>query len=122
MSVDTMVELNDSEIPQIEGVLRHLNAKQGKVVNLEGFRKEVIERFAEIGFKVDANAYEAKTFGKQDLIAWKIVIRERLVGEFDPNQQVREVVSDILGLGTGGVIPTGTGAGGTKLWTPPGAK
>lgn len=113
--VSSMIDLNDSDILALEGVLQKLNEKQGKVLSLEGFRKEAIERFAEAGFRVEVFAYEAETHGGQPLVAWKMEIRERLEGKFDPDKMVHETVSDILGLGTGGVIKTNGG-----LWTPPG--
>src|SRR5690606_18447892 len=47
-------DLNDSDILKIEAVLNRLGEKQSRMVSLEGFRKEAIERFAEAGFKVEA--------------------------------------------------------------------
>jgi hypothetical protein len=113
--VHSLIDLNDADILVLEGVLKHLNKKQGTRQSLEGFRKEAVERFGEAGFRVWVKPYEADTYGGEVIYAFDIEIRERLEGKFDPDQMVHETVSDILGLGTGGVIKTNGG-----LWTPPG--
>jgi len=111
MSNSGMTDLNDADILRLEGVLRHLHARQGTSVSLEGFRKEARDRFAEVGFRVEVKTYDTPTAG---IFAFEIEIRERLEGEFDPDQMVHEATNDLLGLGTKGVITTNGG-----LWTPP---
>lgn len=99
------IEVYDSEIPLIESVLERLNQKQGKGgVNLEAFRKEIIERFAGIGFVVTVKLY---TTNQEDLYVPVIEINGRTEKkEFDPDRMVHEVTNDILELGEGGVIKT----------------
>lgn len=94
-------DLNDSDILKIEAVLNRLGEKQSRMVSLEGFRKEAIERFAEAGFKVVAKVYETDQPG---LYAFDLDIVGRTFGEFDPERQVHEATADILDLGTKGVI------------------
>ena len=112
----SLVELNDTDILRIEPVLQVLNSRGGKRVDLESFRKEILERFGGIGFGVDVFVYEAETHGREMIYVYKIEIQRRLEGQFDPDQQVAEVTKDILDLGTGGVINT------SGLWTPPGSQ
>ena len=116
----SMIELNDSDILRIESVVKILNDRQGKVLNLDAFRREAEERFAEAGFKVTVKAY---TTNQEGLYAFDIDINDRLEGEFDPDQMVHEATNDILDLGTGGVIKSAPllaqqSQPKSKLWTP----
>lgn len=115
--VTSTIELNDADIFPIEKVLQVLNARgTGQRRDLEAFRIEILERFGAIGFKVDVKVYEAETYGDQVVYVYKIEIRDRYEGEFDPDQMVAETTADILDLGTKGVINT------SGLWTPPGSQ
>lgn len=103
-SVTVNCDVLDSELVQIEQVINKLNEAQWKSgVYLEGWRKEAIERFADIGFKVDVVVFSTDQEG---LYAFDLVIQDRLAGEFDPDKMVHEVTNDLLGLGEGGVIKT----------------
>jgi hypothetical protein len=102
--VTVNIDLMDSEILKVERVLNVLNEKQQRYVDLEAFRKEIIERFGLIGFKVAVRVY---TTNVEQAYAFDVDIVERLAGEFDPDQQVHEVTNDLLDLGEGGVIPSG---------------
>lgn len=99
-----MVDLHDSEIMVLEKVVEGLQDLQEKPLNMEAFRKDAIERFAHAGFRVTALVYDTSVTG---VYAFDFQIEERLAGEFDPDKQVHEVTSDILDLGTGGVIKSG---------------
>lgn len=111
------IELNDADILKIEPVLQVLNARgPGQRRDLESFRQEILERFGGIGFKVDVKVFEAETYSNEMVYVYKIEIRDRYEGEFDPNQMVAEATADILDLGTKGVIST------SGLWTPPGSQ
>ena len=116
----SMIELNDSDILRIESVVKILNDRQGKVLNLDAFRREAEERFAEAGFKVTVKTY---TTNQDGLYAFDIEINDRLEGKFDPDQMVFETTRDILDLGTGGVIKSAPilaqqSQPKSKLWTP----
>lgn len=63
----------DSEILEFEKVLGFLKAHEGKSRNLEGFRKEAIERFAEIGWVVEVRCYSTNT----ESVAFDIDIVDR---------------------------------------------
>jgi regulator of RNase E activity RraB len=96
-NVDIQVEVNDSDILRIEkGPYAWMRDQQFKRMNLEEFRKAVIEKFAEVGFVADVLTYN--TDGGADVFAFDVVVKERLGGEFDPDRQVHEVVSNILEL------------------------
>lgn len=102
--VSSKIELLDSEILRLEKVVEALQELQEKPLNLEAFRKDAIERFADAGFRVTALVYDTNITG---VYAFDFQIEERLQGEFDPDRMVREVTDDILELGTGGVIKSG---------------
>lgn len=103
--VESLIELHDSELIAAMNVVERLNRKQKTMQNLEGFRKEIIERFAlEANLKVDVAVYETNEAGT----AWfQVTILSRIEGQFDPDRQVHEVTHDILEMGDGGVIKTG---------------
>ncbi len=91
-----IVDLYDHEILAAEGVLKALHEKQRSHQNLESFRKEIVERFAEIGLVVYAKIYETNQEG---VFAFEVEIRGRTEAvDWDPDQQVHEVVHDILDI------------------------
>lgn len=94
--VTSLIDLNDSEILELEKVLARLNEKQGKSVNLEAFRKEGVERLAEVGLDAKAKVYETSQEG---IYAFDFEIQGRNNKRvFDPDQQVYEVTNDLLGV------------------------
>lgn len=99
--VNVNVDLMDSEVLKCERVIAKLNEKSQRWVDMEGFRKEIIERFQEIGLGVAVRVYTTNVDG---CFAFDVDIDKRLSGAFDPDQQVHEVTNDLLGLGEGGVI------------------
>lgn len=99
--LNSLIDLNDSDIEKIGEVLAIINSRRQHYVILEAFRREVIERFEDIGFKVDVKAWETNLDG---VTAFDIEIQDRLSGEFDPDKMVWEATTDYLGLGEGGVI------------------
>jgi hypothetical protein len=97
-------DLLDSEILAIEQVLLALARKAGTHADLESHRREIIERFAEIGFVVDVQVWETNVEG-----CWifRPVLTARIEGKaFDHERMAHEVQHDILGLGTPGTIHT----------------
>jgi hypothetical protein len=101
-------EILDSEILKIETILGILNRKVGTSTNMEGFRQEIIDRFARIGFSVDVKTFSTNMPGTY---SFDVQINDRIEDqEFDHDQMVHEVTNDILELGEGGVIKTGTAA------------
>jgi len=113
-SLSSQIDLNDSDILTIERVVLKLSEKQSRIVSLEGFRQEIIERFADEGFKVGVNVFE--DLSQKGLYAFEIEIQDRLEGEFDPDRQVYEATADILGLGTQGVTNAGGIAKPREAW------
>lgn len=102
--LSSLIELNDSEIEKVEVAVNALIERQWKHgVNLEAFRREAIERVAEVGFKLNVEVW---TTNQEGLYAFDLIIVDRLSGEFDPDKQVHEVTNDLLGLNEGGVIKT----------------
>lgn len=103
------IDILDSEIPDIEAVLNRLSSAQGQRRDLEGFRKEAIDRFREIGFEIKVNTYTTTEAG---MYSFEFVIQKRLK-PFDHEQMSHEVRHDILGVdeavtigGDGKVRPT----------------
>lgn len=98
-------QLYDTDVLKLEQVIEHLNRKQRTATNMEGFRQEILDRFARVGFKVDVKVWSTTEDGTY---AFDIDIQDRTDSNFkwDPNQMVHEVTSDILDLGDSGVIKT----------------
>ena len=114
--VTSLIELNDADILRLEGVFRRLQSRQGERLNIEAFRQEMCERFADVGFEVFVQAHYTNIEG---VYAFDITINDRLEGQFDPDQMVHEVTNDLLGLGTGGIIKSDlSGKTASGLWTP----
>lgn len=95
-SLESSIELHDSDIIRIESVVKHLNDKQRKVVNLDAFQREAKERFQDQGFVVDVKCYTTTVEG---IYAFDIDITGRCEPViFDTERQRHEVVNDLLGL------------------------
>lgn len=116
MDVTADFDVYDHEIDAIQKVLEAIAPKQGKRINLEAFRKEVIGRFEEIGIVAEIVTYTTTEDGEtpiEGLYAWDLVLRRRTEPHaFDREQQAHEVRSDLLGLGEGGTISE------SGLWKP----
>lgn len=103
--VDVQVDLYDSDIPRLENVLRALSPAQGHRVNLEGFRKEVIERFGEEGFGVDVKVYEKEYLSGETVYQFNIALTSvKRSEEFDHDRMAHEVQHDILDISEPGKI------------------
>lgn len=90
------IELYDSEFFAIEKVLAALNQKQKKNVNLESFRKEIIERFEDIGLIVRVKVYDTDQY---KVYRFDIDIYDRCERkDYDYEKQTWEVRKDILGI------------------------
>lgn len=107
MSAGAGPEILDSEMLEIEQVLETLKRRceDGRRLDRGMFDQEIQDRFANAGFKVVVNWYETNV---TDVRMPEITItgRTERIGEFDHDKMAHEVTSDILGLGTGGVIKT----------------
>ncbi len=91
-----LLDLYDSEILAAEKVLEALHQKQRTSVPLESFRKEIIERFAEIGLVVYPKIYDTDQDG---VFAFEVEIRGRTEAvTYDFDKQVHEVRTDVLDL------------------------
>lgn len=101
------IELYDSEIPIIESVLRALNQKVATRTNVDGFDREIKDRFLNAGFEVDIKWWEALVNGEPCLQP-EITITGRVEKQddnlFDHARQAHEVQTDLLDLGEGGLI------------------
>lgn len=97
------MDVHDSEINEIHKVLTILRRRSESARNYASFQDEIIERFAEIGFKVDVRWYDTDVEG---VLIPEINITDRVEKNFvfDRDKQVNEVTNDLLGLGEGGVL------------------
>jgi len=103
VQVTTSINLYDSDILKLDPVMDALNQKQGKVLPLESFRSEILERFYDAGFKVDAKVFTVAMNGvpQEGLYGWTIEILDRVEKQaFDFDKMAHEVTSDVLDLGT----------------------
>lgn len=103
--VTKTIDVYDSEINQIHKVLEVLRRRTASRREYDSVQREIIERFAEIGFKVDVRWYDTN---QDDVKVPEINISGRIDKGFvfDRDQQVAEVTGDLLGLGEGGTIAT----------------
>lgn len=108
------INLYDSEIDEIHKVVEILRIRSQSRRNYQEFQDEVIDRFHKAGFVADVRWYETNVEG---VLMPEIQITDRVDKGFqwDPNQQVHEVTSDLLSLGEGGVIKSDA----SKLILPP---
>jgi len=114
-SVESLVDLYDSDILVIEEVFKRIQASEGQSRDMEGFRLEVVERFAEAGFKVDCRMWSSDVPG---VYLPEIVIQDRMKPTpFDHSRQSWEVQNDILDIEGGGVVIKGNGVLGTPSKT-----
>ncbi len=85
----------DSEIIEMEGVLRSLKGAEGHSRNLEGFRREIVGRFQDIGWLVEVKCW--KTDGESIAFDIDIVDRcERPRHGTDYERMQWEIRNDIL--------------------------
>lgn len=97
VQMDLQVEVNDADILAMEeGPWAYMRSMQFKRMDVEDFRKTVIAKFADIGFRATVNAYT--TDAGVDVYAFEVVVHDRLGGQFDPDRMVHEVVKNVLEL------------------------
>lgn len=112
--VDSLIQLYDSEIIEIEKILEILNIRRRQRISYEKYTEEVQDRFGKIGLIVSVRWYEAGT-EREDGILQKIdgvlipeiVVKGRTDAKrfsFDHAQMGHEVQNDLLELGTGGKL------------------
>lgn len=109
MSQD-ILNVYDSDVKKLLDLQESLNerAKNGQL-NYDDFEKEIKEKFAAIGFRVNVNWWTYEIDGvKQDGAMPEITVTGRIDAafRFDPDRQVHEAVHDVLGLGEEGWIKT----------------
>jgi hypothetical protein len=94
------IELYDSEIAEIEGVLLKLNDKVGTSQDIEAFTHETRERFAEIGFIVSVAWHEFAVDGQKVEGSYMpeitITGRTERPAEFDHGRLAHEIRSNLL--------------------------
>ena len=100
--METLIDLYDSDLLTIEGVvlkLEHMTMKPG---NLQAFQDEVIERFGLAGFHVDVEWHVVESPGAVPVGTMMPTIR--ILGRVEPEEQfdrekmMHEVQHDILGI------------------------
>jgi hypothetical protein len=101
MSAD-ILDLYDHEVKQVIGLMAELNDRAAaRERNYPDFEREIRDRFARIGFLVDVNWYRFSVGGVlQDGAMPEITVTGRTDErfQFDPDRQVHEAVSNVLGL------------------------
>lgn len=93
----------DEEIPAIEQVLEVINSRVGTMGNLEAFRTEIIERFAEVNWKVEVEVHEVEFDDGEKIYQFNPILLGRIQplnrsGETDFDKRRWEVVNDPLGI------------------------
>lgn len=95
-------DIHDSEINEIHKILEKMRLVASGPVNYDMWQREIEDRFARIGFKIDVRWY---TTNLEGVLMPEINISDRLEKHaFDHDKKVHEITKDILGLGQQGVI------------------
>lgn len=93
MDLTANLEIHDSEILAIErGPLAWARSRQQSRMDLEDFRQTMVDKFADVGFGVTVKCYDTDV---PEVYAFDVEINRRLRGNFDPDQQVHEVVNNL---------------------------
>lgn len=91
---DDLLNVLDSEIIEMEDVLKWAQLRQHTRMPLEDFRRAVVEKFAEIGFLVTVKCFETSEPGT---FAFDFEITGRTERkEFDFDRMVHEVTHNLL--------------------------
>ena len=107
--VECDLDLYDSDVLAIEQVLDALNESRTRATTVDGWRREIEERFHEAGFKVAVVLRQVESMERPDgsvvhtsgdYIHTSITINARVEpeGEFDHQKMAHEVQRDIRGL------------------------
>jgi hypothetical protein len=95
MDIDSYVDLYDSDILAMEaGPIRYAQARQGKMLNIDRFVKDLEEQFAVIGLGVEVQVH---TTEQENTWAFKVEIQRRLT-PFDVDRMRHEVVNNVLDM------------------------
>jgi hypothetical protein len=90
-----MIDLNDSDLLAIDKIDKWMQIQQKTRRNIDQFTKDVTEKFANAGFKVDV---QVKETNEEGVYGFEVEIQGRTFGSFDPDKQVYEVTNNILEL------------------------
>jgi hypothetical protein len=117
MDATSLIDLYDSDLDKIHRVQIALNRwaeDRGWRVELDSYRRQVIERFNDVGYDVDVIVTREEDRPDKDETAYNeftVQINSRIERkEFDFDQQVHEQTHDLLGIGESGFIKTPVGA------------
>ncbi len=108
-----MSNILDSEVAQLHEVWKALTARTYKSHNLQQFHDEIVERYADIGWKAKVNWFETDAQGTY--IPEIEIVDRHVKEEFDHEKMRHEVVNNFLDLPTqeAGIIKT------DGTWTAP---
>lgn len=97
MELSSNVELYDSDLLAIEkGPLNWMGKRRGQRMNLENFRKAVVDQFAMVGFVVDVKCYDTN---ETEVYAFDVEIKSRTEAQaFDYDRMRHEVVNNLLDI------------------------
>lgn len=118
--LESDIDLYDHERIKINAVASTLREAIGEHRNLEGFRREIMNRFAEIGLVTDVRVFTDES-AAEPVYAFKVLITDRTEvteDEFDHDRQGYEVRSNILNLDQKDSPNKTSVAMPGKLWTP----
>lgn len=126
-TLEAEIDLYDSDVLTIQQVVDALNVSRSKPTTVDGWRREIEERFSEAGFKVSVVLRQVEGLERpdgtvaptsNDYIYTTITINDRVEpqGEFDHQRMAHEVQSNVLGLkGQENVKKTQVAMGGAGL-------
>jgi hypothetical protein len=93
-SISSNIQLYDSEIIAMDPIVRWMGDQRQRRVDLESFRKEIIERFGMINLRVNVKVWETNV---PDVYAFDVDIAGRVKeSAFDFDKMIWEVTHNIL--------------------------
>lgn len=102
-SLESDVELYDTDRVALNGALQKIQASVGTRQNLEDFRQRIVGMLWDIGFKSDVRVFEGfmeNDPSRDTMYFFKIVLNGRVTveKEYDHDRQQHEVIHDVLGI------------------------
>lgn len=96
--VECDIDLYDHDIHAIGLVLARLNQARGSHRDLEGFRREIVDRFADAGLVATVMMYQGQDGGQPYYLPSISIVGRVGTDPFDHDRQGHEVCANLLDL------------------------
>lgn len=89
------VELNDSDLLELEKVNKWAAKYSGRRMSIDQFARDLEEKINQAGFKCEVKVFDTD---QAEVYAFEVELNGRTFGVFDPDQMVYEVANNVLEL------------------------